>query len=659
MIAEIALPIPVSKTFFYSVPEHLSPIIKRFQRVIIPFRNKHTSGFVIDIKDGSYAGLKEISRIIDVYPLIDKNMERLCYWAASHYVTPIGIVLKYALPKYLKPERYLLTRFNCDCHNRLSGLKKNLSLEKVLGLLGIEDVAAHIDKKKINLFDKFTKKGFSADNVFRTFCKKKEMILFLGRIQKRINFYLDLMENEIKKDGNVLMLLPDHNLSGGFFYKILSDRFKKKVFWYGSGVSQNLRMECYFRARNETGNIILGNKSAVFLPILNLSMIIVERLEEDSFRNDGEFRFNAWEVAKKRAEIENIPFILGSVSPELEIFKGVNEGEYILIEDELPSLNNFYEIKINRKRFFSGSIPEEMEIIIKDKDKNNKKKTILFTPRKYYSGHIHCINCGYNFICPLCESPLTYKKKEDRLFCQVCQKDFDYKNLCPQCRRDLIGFFQFGAEYIEEMLKKAIPDKHIILLTGDSVDKYSEGLEIKNIEGKEIIIGTNVISRLYGIECDTLIFIGIEDMLGMAGYRAEEKLFQFLYNTLDALNPEAIYFFVDEKKGFNLEHFISYRDFYIKELENRRLAEFPPYNNIYLIDLEKKALNAGKRALNTIKQKIETSGLKEYMKGPVFEKKKRYRWKIMLKDRDERIKDLLFSLYDIQGITIEVNPPNI
>ncbi|HOP86310.1 MAG TPA: primosomal protein N' [Syntrophorhabdaceae bacterium] len=657
MIAEIALPIPVSKTFSYSVPEHLCPIIKKFQRVIVPFRNKHTSGFVIDVEDASNAGLKEISQIIDFYPLIDKNIERLCYWAGNHYVTPMGIVLKYALPKYLKPERYLLSRFNCDCHYRLWESKKDLPFEKVLSLMGIEDVISHLQEKKVVLYDKFTKKAFTEDIVSQTYSKEGKRFLFLGAIQRRIKFYLNLMEDQINKGRNVLMLLPDYNLSGGFFYKILSEKFKKKVFWYGSSVSQNLRMESYFRARNETGNIILGNKSAIFLPIMNLSMIIVERHEEDSFRNESEFRFNAWEVAKKRAEIENIPLILGSVSPKIEIFKGINEGEYALIEDELPLLKNFYQIEINRKRFFSGSIPQEMETIIKDKDKS-KKKTIVFTPRKYYSSHIHCINCGYNFICPLCASPLTYKKNEDRLYCQACQKDFDYRNFCPQCRSDLIGFFQFGVEFLEEMLKKAIPDKHIILLTGDSIEE-SKSLEIKSVHDAEIIIGTNIISKLYGIECDKLIFIGIEDMLSMAGYRAEEKLFQFLYNTLDALNPEAIYFFVDEKKGFNLEHFLYYKEFYIEELEKRRLAEFPPFKNIYLITIEKKTLNAGQRALNTIKQRIEAWGLKEYMKGPLYEKKKRYQWKIMLKDYDERIKDLLFSLYDIQDITIEVNPLHI
>ncbi|MCX7965485.1 MAG: primosomal protein N' [Syntrophorhabdaceae bacterium] len=655
MIAEIALPLPIAKTFTYNIPEELRSFIKAFQRVVVPFRNRSILGYVIDMEDRVEEGLKDILEIVDIYPLLDDNMIKLCLWSSNQYITPFGLTLKYALPKYLKPELYLTAIIKDEELLKNFSIKaKGMAFNKTRMMFGLKNTVKYIEEGKITLYDRFTKKSFPFDLTLNESKEsKKEKTVFIGSVQKRIEFYIGVMEEQIKNKRNVLMLLPDYDLSGRFFYEILKQRFGQKVFWYGSSIKQSLRMEAFFKARAETGNIILGNKSAVFLPIKNLSLIIVERHEEDSFKNESEFKFNAWEVALKRAEIEHTSVIFGSVSPKIEIFKGIDDGYFKIIEEGLPLPEKIHEIKIDKKLFFSGSVPVEILNNLENM-KEHKTRIAIFTPRKYYSSHIQCINCGFVFTCPKCRSALIFKKKENKIFCSSCQDETDYREQCPECASNILRFFQFGAEYIEEMLKKMFSDAHITLFTADSV-----GENINNLADIEIIVGTHVLSKLYGMKYNTLICVFPEDILHLAGFRAEEKLFQTIFNILDALNPLELYFYVDAKKDFTVEQFKDYWGFYKTELKKRKLAEFPPFTNLYLMEIEKKTLKAGQKAIKTIKDRVKIWGLEEIVKGPLFEKRQRYRWKIILKGHDEKIKDFLFTLYDIQDIAIEVNPLNI
>lgn len=659
MIAQVALPLPIAKTFTYYVPEALRPLIRPFQRVLVPFRNRDITGYVIDIRDTCEEGLKEIFEIIDLYPLIDNNIMKLCIWSSNHYITPIGLVLKYAIPKYLKPEKYLTVDIKDEsCDDFFPKDIKGRTFEKTRLILGLNNTAKYLHEGKIILRDRFTNNRFYFDvplnenknlNVERT--------VFTGGVQSRIEYYIRSIEKHLKDKKNVLILLPDYDLTGRFFYELFVNRFGKNVFWYGSSVKQGLRMETYFIAKAETGNIILGNKSCIFLPILDLSLIIVERPEEDSFRNESEFKFNAWEVAIKRAEIENISLIFGSAAPPIDLHYMGDKERFKTIEGTLPSLKNSHEIKMDKKVFFSGLVPDELSRIIEN-SLTYKKSIAIFTPRKYYSAQIQCINCGYFFVCSECNSILSYTKREGRTTCPQCLKESVFEELCPQCKSTFIRFYQFGAEYMEEILKKRFYSSDVILLTGDNIEKHIKHLFNGNGD-KKIIVGTHVLSRLYTIKCDVLIFLYPEDLLNMAGYRAEEKLFQIILNTVDALNPFELYFIIDKKKGFTIEQFKNYADFYRNEIEKRRLAEFPPFNNIYLIELEKKTFKAGERALKNIIKLIKTWGFTDNMQGPLFKKKGGYNWRIILKDHNNRVKKLLFSLYDIQNIAIEVNPPNI
>ncbi len=657
MIVQVALPLPIAKTFSYSVPDRLQPFIKIFQRVTVPFHNRYTYGYITDIDDGIQEGLKEVLDILDLYPLIRDEIARLCQWACSHYITPIGLVLKYSIPRYIRPDRYLFIESTYETSDKkwnkqLHGIK----LERAFSLVGRDKIFGYLKDGAIILKDRFTKKDFSYYSHDED--KKRDVgkpIILVAGFKRRIEYYSGLIETQIGQNKNILMLIPDYETTGQFFYKILTEKFGERVFWYGSSVKQDSRMETYFRARNETGQIILGNKSCVFLPINSLSLIIVERHEEDSFKNEREFKFHAWEIGVKRAGLEAIPIILGSVAPKIDVIKQASEGDFRIIREEIPSLDTFSEIKIDKKPFFSGSLPEGLLNTVEDAVRE-KRQVVIYTPRKHYSSQMICLSCNTILTCPLCIGILSYKKSKNKTVCPSCQREFDYTETCPQCKGSLIRFLQFGAEYIAECLKNILGNIEVALVTGDNIEK-----QIKRLHGGQpgIIVGTNILSRLYGINCDKLIFIGLEDTLNIAGYRAGERLFQTLMNTVDALNPGQILFFTDARKDFNLKRFTDYNGFYVEELDKRKNAGFPPFNDIYLIEVEKNTIEAGEKVVKRIKKHLETSGLSEYLMGPYFEKRKKYRWRIIVKDRHERLHELLLSLYNLKDVVIEVNPINI
>lgn len=660
MVVQIALPLPIAKTFSYLIPDRLQSFINMFQRVIVPFHNRYTFGYIVDVNGSSYEGLKEISDILDIHPLLGKDIERLCLWASNYYLTPIGLVFKYAVPKYIRPDRYLFVASldraqNKKSLNHLQGIK----LEKAFSIMGKENVLECLQDGSITLKDRFTKKEFIlyGDNEDKKDIKH-EKILFLGGYRRRIEYYSELIETGIKKDKNILMLIPDYDTTGQFFYNTFVERFGERFYWYGSSIKQDSRMETYFRARNEKGVIIMGNKSSLFLPINNLSHIIIERHEEDSYRNENEFKFNAWEVGIKRAEIEGCPITLGTVAPKTEIFKRIHEGDFKVIRDKMPSLNIFSEEKIDKKVFFSGSLPHELIKITED-GKKERKHIIIYTPRKYFSSQLLCLSCNNLFICPVCRGILSYKKKDNKTVCSVCQRESEYKETCPQCGSSLIRFLQIGAEYIKENLEKILDDTEVVIITGDNIKKQIKRLWVNDDRQPEIIVGTSILSRIYGLRCHELIFLGLEEMINLGGYRAEERLFQILMNIIDALNPHKICFFIDSKKDFHVKSFTDLNAFYEEELTKRKNAGFPPYNRLYLVEVEKGNQDAGERTVERIKKQIKESGYTQYLIGPLFEKKKRYRWRFIIKNGQKGLEETLISLYKLKDTHIEVDPTNI
>ena len=415
-------------------------------------------------------------------------------------------------------------------------------------------------------------------------------------------------------------------------------------------------MESYFKARSGSGFLILGNKSSIFLPVANNSLIIVERQEEDEYRNEEGFKFNVNTMALRRAEIENISVIFGSASPSMEMFKCADDGRLTFIEGDWVN-NRKYSIV--RQSVDKGVLPEELIKIIKESSEKGENVAI-YTPRRDYGSSIRCPTCREPHLCQHCEGPLSYQRQSNLLVCTNCSSSFDYREKCTKCGSRLIYTPYIGVELIEEGLKAIFKSSRIVSVTGETLKVALKTLQKITDQDHLILVGSQALSKLYTVRIDMLILVGWENLLKIAGYRADEKMFQIFINLLDALRPRELCFFMDKKMAVNPDRYFDLKRFYTDELKKRRIAEFPPYVRFFLIDVEKKREEASLKIIGKINKALEQDGLINYVTGPLKQKMKAgHRWKFILKGDEKRFYKTLFSMYDLSGVNIEADPPSI
>ncbi len=652
MIAHVALPLPLRKTFSYAVPKDWEPFVKPLSRVTVPLGARMLTGFILALEEGEDGNLKELADILDVFPLIEGKSFELCEWASRYYFAPIGVVLKYALPPKLQVTKYLCIRAAHDQAQELDGL----SAKAAYALVGKWVVWDYHRRGLVQFCDSYTGLPFEP---LRDDLRPRDgyrPILYVGGIAERREEYLSIISEKLEQGENVLMLLPDFHVVGDYFYRFLTGALGKRVLWHTSSRPKG-QMETFFRARTDKGSLILGNKSAVLLPAANRGLIVIERPEEDEYRNEEAFHFHAVRLAMKSAELCGTPILLGSVSPPLEIMR--------LARDGLVSLTKKQDICVGRRASevltedpVRDQMPPELARII-DETVNRNETMAIYTPRKDYASRLYCLDCKKPFLCPECETPLSYHREGDRLVCSGCRRSLPYDEICAHCGGNLIQFFAIGAEYVEERIAASLSEPRLLRITGESLRRKDvrSFLQTVRVPGT-IVIGTQILSRLYGLRVKRLVLMGQEEFLWIAGYRAHERVYQIFRNLVDALQPEEIFVVVARKSLIDVSHLVDEDRFYTEELARRSAAEFPPYARLFLIEVRKKG-QAGERLVAEIIERLRQEGLDHRMIGPMLKKRGGTHWRMVLTGDEELFAEVLAWIYGLAGVHVEPDPPSI
>ena len=728
MYAEVLIEYPtkkIDKFFTYKVPYNLINIINRGTKVKVPFSNKTINGFVMDVFnnfDEDYE-LKEIIDVIDKELVLNDELMKLGIFIKEKTLCPLISAYQTMLPSSLKIKdndtnfnfykTYLvLNQEKKYIKEYLNNYKKNnkqsellnilLENEKVLkkdcsvnavkvlkekGLVKeVKEQEYRINKSKNREVIKHRlndEQQFVFDEI--TNINKFETILLEGITGSgKTEVYLNLIDNAIKKDKTAILLVPEITLTMQIVNRFY-EWFGSDVAIFHSALSNGEKYDEYLKILRGEVKVVVGTRSAIFTPLKNIGIIIIDEEHSDTYKQDNTPKYNAKDIAKFRCEYHNAPLVLGSATPTLEsrarAMKGVYKHLFLTKRAGNSVLPNVYIIdmvsEIKKKNYIFSEL-----LIEKINDRLNKnEQVIILLNRRGFSTTINCSNCGYTYKCPNCEITLTYHKSTNNLRCHYCGYAVKKNNICPNCNEDGLNYLGLGTEKVELELNKLFKGAKVVRMDQDTTSKKGAHEKIiSDFKNKkyDILLGTQMISK--GLDFPDVSLVGIinaDSTLNIPDFRSNERTFSLLYQASgragrkDILGDVIIQTYNPDNYVLNCVKNNDFNSFYEYEMNIRKILKYSPY--YYLVGLKIISLNydiAINNANKVYKYLKDNLSNETIILGPttanLFKFNNKYRFQIIIKYRfDNNINKVLNDLDNIYlndnsvNIEIDIDPLHI
>ena len=518
-----------------------------------------------------------------------------------------------------------------------------------------------------------------------------EYLLFGVTGSGKTEIYLQLIEKALKANKSSIMLVPEISLTPQTVDRFIARFGEEQIAVLHSKLSAGERFDQWNKIKDGRAKIIIGARSAIFAPAVNLGLIIIDEEHDESYKSEMTPRYDAKEVASFLAKQKGIPLVLGSATPDMNSYYKAQKGEITLLtltkrannaslpQVEIIDLRN--ELANGNKSMISKKLQEEI-----GKNLLVKKQTILFLNRRGFSTFIMCRDCGYTVKCKRCNITMTYHKNENKLKCHYCGYEENIVTECPDCHSKNIKYFGAGTQRLEDEVKSLFPDATTIRMDVDTVSKknsHEEILDKFRNENIDILIGTQMVVKGHHFPNVTLVgVIAADSSLNLGDFKANEKTFQTLTQVagragrgeyegrviVQTYNPDNYAIEYSKIQDYSL--------FYNTEIELRKQLKYPPFCDIIVIDMSAKNLaelqKVAKNLHTYLKTRVinEKFGLLLYspVPCPVDKIKDRYRWRMIIKCKyDDRVNNLLTdALNEFIGmktktarVNIELNPNNM
>ena len=742
MIAEIIINTSAKKlnrTFDYKVPKELEEQIMIGSKVLVPFGNKKEpeEGFVVGFKETTEYKVKEISKLEDM--LSDKQIE-LAKWMAKRYFCNISDCIKlmqtpgtrtknkekrvqdkiintiYLKKEYseiefeietnqIKSEKQIkilkfikdnegatipeIEMFTSCSRAIINTLIKNGYLEIIETKIARNPLASKKIERtnKLNLTEEQEKAYEKVEKAIEE--KRYEQFLLFGVTGSgKTEIYMQLIEKVIQNGKKAIMLVPEISLTPQMIERFISRFGKDKLAVIHSKLSIGERHDEWNKIKENKANIIIGARSAIFAPVQDLGIIIIDEEHDTSYKSEATPKYNAIEIANKIAKEEKIPLVLGSATPDISTYYKSQEGKITRLEltkrannSNLPKIEIIdlkQELANGNRSMLSFELYKSIEENLK-----NHYQTILFLNRRGYSTFIMCRDCGYTVKCKNCNISMTYHSFEKKLKCHYCGYEEPIVTTCPECGSKKIRYFGTGTQKLEDEIHKQFPKATTIRMDIDTVTKKNSHEEILNEfknKGIDILIGTQMVVKGHHFPKVTLVgVVAADSSLNMDDYRANEKTFQILVQVagragreklpgkviIQSYNPEN--FSIQSAKNQN------YIEFYQTEIALRKQLKYPPFCDIIVIGFnsnsESKIKAISENMYKSLTEKnLENCNIYKPSPSPIDKIQNRYRWRIIIKSNmNEELNDILNQelrkIYEKNdrsvNISIDVNPNNM
>ncbi|WP_406831484.1 replication restart helicase PriA [Wolbachia endosymbiont (group A) of Anomoia purmunda] len=640
---DVLLPLPINQLFSYAIEENTEILLGDY--VVVPFGKKRLIGIVWKYSDKSNRELKFIEQKIDL-PNIRPKLIAFAEWVAQYNLIPIGMLAKVIMGGVLKVNH--IDKLICvEQKQETSEISCQLSPEQQIAS---DKIISNLNKYSVTLLDGETGSGktevylsviaqliknyTAVPNAAQTLpsqCPETQLYEHCDLVLPRgchpslgsskidckqahyttfsIKTWIPVSSTGMTPgEGNaqILILLPEIVLTSQLVNRVRGQISKNLVEWH-SGLTPKTRRNNWLNIASGNAQIIIGARSALFLPYKNLKLIIVDEEHDSSFKQEQGIIYNARDMAIILAKFENIPIILSSATPLLETIHHVKSGNYNHVKltkrfggAELP-LIKVVDMR-NNKQWISSELFESIKQTIE-----KKQQVMLFLNRRGYAQLAICKKCGYKISCLNCAVWLTYHKKKNALLCHHCSYQLKIPEKCSNCQSEQpLSLYGIGIERLLEEMVKLIPNAKTAMISSDQ-KSVSNVIDLILKEEVNIIIGTQIIAKGHNFPKLTLVGVMNADLsLENSDLRAAEKTYQLLHQVagrsgrfnekgmviVQTNNPESsiIKALLHQKRD----------SFYEIELESRREAKMPPFSRLIALIICGKNQIATQKAANEI-----------------------------------------------------------
>ncbi|WP_353572167.1 primosomal protein N' [Candidatus Albibeggiatoa sp. nov. BB20] len=569
-ILQVAVPIALYTDFDYLLPANISP--DRVQigvRVKVPFGgSRKLVGIVVGIKDKTdvpASKLKFITSLLDYNPLIPLELFQLIQWAIRYYHYPLGMTFDVALPSLLMQGKntpleavtvWRLTETEPSSQHKLTKKQQQLiqllqqypqgiaksaleeqfkntsctlqALEKK-GLIIQEETGQYTSEPQHLTLNSFQQQAVEqvCENLNQFYPCLLDGVTGSGKTE----VYLQIIQQVIKQNKQTLLLIPEINLTPQTVARF-RQRYQVPIAVIHSKLSAKERLQTWLQARDGKISIIIGTRSAIWTPFLQLGVIIVDEEHDHSYKQQDSLRYSARDMAVVRAQKLNIPVILGSATPSLESLYNAKQGRYQhLALPERAGAAVHPKFKIINMQHQQANYPISQVL------QNNiqacleqQQQVLLFINRRGYAPILRCPKCEWTAQCRHCEINMTYHKVTQKLHCHHCNTQHPVDLICPQCQHPELQHKGQGTERVEEILQNYFPDARILRIDSDSTrNKHAMSDLINQINAGEadILVGTQILAKGHHFKNVTLVgIINIDGGLFGIDYRSAERMAQ-------------------------------------------------------------------------------------------------------------------------------------
>ena len=700
--ALVAVPAPLQEPLTYAVPEALDGRLEVGMRVLVPLGRRRVTGVVVGFQRKSpVAGVKPVAEALDDEALLDSAFLDLCRWAADYYVASLGEVLAAALPPLLRTESRLVAAFVREPESlhgtvdrevleavRRRGRMTPASLSRLFprrgvraaldrlaaaGAVAMEDrLRGHVREARRKRQPRPEKTAGAAaagrapvlteeqEQVLRAMGPRLgeggfETLLLHGVTGSgKTEVYLRAMEQVREQGRQSLILVPEIALTPQLLDR-LEGRFPGDVAVLHSGLTAAERWRHWWRIAHGAVKVVAGARSAVFAPVRDLGLIVVDEEHDTSYKQEEGVRYHGRDLAVVRGRIVGCPVVLGSATPSVESYHNARSGRYRMLElterveaRPMPRVE-IVDVKTAPEpsavdRLFSAPLLRALQ-----ENHERGRQSLVFLNRRGFASFLQCWSCGFVFRCPRCSITLTYHLGRNGTFCHHCGFRQRKPDACPECGNLSLSEVGFGTERIEHELRRLLPKARIGRMDRDTTG--SRGAQERIFRSWEkgdldVLVGTQMVAKGHDVGGVTLVGVVLADSsLNLPDFRAAEKTFQIISQVAGragrARQPGRVIVqtLVPGHYCFDHARLHDYPSFFATETAFRRELGYPPFQHLVHLRLDgtdEDKVARGARDLAQALRRERTRAPLEILgpaPAPIARLRNRYRWQILLKGK--------------------------